>query len=66
MVRAMRGQKVADRKTTEERMDMMGLKETVDGLATVSGVRWYGYVLRWDDESVLRVTLKLKVSGRRK
>ena len=39
MVRAMCGQKVVDRKTTEEQMDMLGLKETIDRLATVNGVR---------------------------
>ena len=41
MVRAMCGQKVVDRKTTEEQMDMLGLKETTERLATVNGVRWY-------------------------
>ena len=30
MVRAMCGQKVVDRKTTEEQMDMLGLEETID------------------------------------
>ena len=39
-------QKVVDRKTTEKQMDMLGLKETIDQLATVNGVRWYGHVLR--------------------
>ena len=43
MVRAMCGQKVVDRKTTEEQMDMLGLKETIDRLATPNGVRWYGH-----------------------
>ena len=66
MVRAMCGQKVADRKTTEEQMDMLGLKETIDRLATANGVRWYGHVLRRDDDSVLRVALNLEVSGKRK
>ena len=28
------GLKVVDRKTTEEQMDMLRLKETIDGLAT--------------------------------
>ena len=47
---------------------MLGLKETVDGLATacVSGVRWYGHVLRKDDDSVMRVALDFEVSGNRK
>ena len=53
MVRAMCGQKIVDRKTTEEQMDMLGLKETIDRLATANGVRWYGHVLRRDDDSVL-------------
>ena len=61
MVRAMCGQKVVDRKT-----DMLGLKETIDRLATANEVRWYGHVLRRDDDSVLRVALNLEVSGKRK
>ena len=32
------GQKVVDRKTTEEQMDMSGLKEAIDRLATANGV----------------------------
>ena len=66
MVRAMCGQKVVDRKTTEEQMGMLELKETIDQLATGNQVRWYGYVLRRDDDSVLRVALNLEVSGKRK
>ena len=66
MVRAMCGQKVVDRKTTKEQMDMLGLKETIDRLATANGVGWYGHVLRRDDDSVLRVALNLEVSGKRK
>ena len=37
MVRAMCGQKVVDRKTTDEQMDMLELKETMEGLATTNG-----------------------------
>ena len=66
MVRAMCGPKVVERKTTEEQMDMLGLKETIDRLATANGVRWYGHVLRRDDDSVLRVALDLEVSGKKK
>ena len=39
MVRAICDQKVVHRKTTEEQMDMLGLKETIDWLATANGVR---------------------------
>ena len=42
------------------------LCETTEWLATANGVRWYGYVLRRDDDSVLRVALNLEVSGKRK
>ena len=66
MVGAMCGQKVVDRKTTEEQMDLLGLKETIDQLATANGVRWYGHVLRRDDNSVLRAALNLEVTGKRK
>ena len=66
MVRAMCGEKVVDRNTTEEQMDMLGLKETIDRSATANGVRWYGHVLRRDDDSVLRIALDLEVSGKRK
>ena len=66
MVRAMCGQKVVDRKMTKEQMEMLGLKETIDWLATANGVRWYGHVLRRDDDIVLRVALNLEVSGKRK
>ena len=66
MVRAMCGQKVVDRKTTEEQMDMLGLKETIGRFATANGVRWYGHVLRRDDDSVLRIALNLEVRSKRK
>ena len=66
MVRAKCGQKVVDRKTTEKQMDMLGLKGSINRLATANGVRWYGQVLRRDDDSVLRVALNLEVSGKRK
>ena len=40
MVRAMCGQKVVHRKTTEEQIDLLKLKETIDRLKTANGVRW--------------------------
>ena len=45
---------------------MLGLKKTIDRLAAANGVRWYGHVLRTDDDSVLRVALNLEMSGKRK
>ena len=38
MVRAMCGQKVVYKKKTEEQMHMLGLKETIDWLATANGL----------------------------
>ena len=41
-------QKVVDKKTTEQQMDMLGLKETINHLAKkieLDGVRWYKHVL---------------------
>ena len=66
MVRAMCGQKVVDRRTTEKQMNMLGLKETIGRLAKANGVRWYELVLRRNDDSVLRVALNLEVTGKRK
>ena len=66
MVRATCCQKVVDKKSTEEQMDMLGLRETIDRLATANGVSWYGHVLRWVDDSVLRVALDFEENGKRK
>ena len=66
MVRAMCGQKVVDRKMTEEQMYKLGLRETIHQLATANEARWYGHALRRDDNSVLRVALDLEICGKRK
>ena len=52
------GRRLKNRRTVE-------LKETIDRLASANGVRWYGHVLRRDDDSVLRVAPNLEVSGKR-
>ena len=53
IVGAICGQKVVDTKTIAEQMDMLELRKTIDQLATANGVRWYGHVLRRDDDSFL-------------
>ena len=58
--------KAVDRKTAEEQLDMLGVKETADGLATENGVGLHRHVLRRDDDCALRVALDLKVSGMKK
>ena len=47
-------------------MEIWGLKETVDGLSTANGARWYGRVLKRDVDGALRVALDYEVSGKRK
>ena len=45
---------------------MLALNETMDQLAIVNSVRWYGHVLRRDDGYVLRSALGFEVEGQRK
>ena len=63
--RAMSGAKLMEKKRTEDLMEMLGLKETVQ-MAKANGVRWYGHVLRRDDGYVLRKALGFEVRGKRK
>ena len=46
-------------------MSLLGLVDTLDGLARVSGLRWYGHVLRRDNGDVLRKTLDFEMVERR-
>ena len=66
MVRSMCGVKLVDRKNTEELMKMLGLKETLDKMAKANGVRWYGHVVRRDDESILKKAMMFEVNGPQK
>ena len=61
--RAMSGAKLMEKKRTEDLMEMLGLKETVQ-MAKANGVRWYGHVLRRDDGYVLRKALEFEVRGK--
>ena len=65
-MKAMCNQNVFDKKTKEEQMDMLELRETVDGQAKANIVRQHRHVPRRDHNSVLRVALNFEVSGRRK
>ena len=46
-------------------MSLLRLKDTLDGLARASGVRWYGHVLRKENGDVLRRALDFEVAGKR-
>ena len=58
--------KIVDKKTTEEQMDMLNLKQKIDRLVKANGVRWYEHRLRSDNNSVLKVALDLEANGKRK
>ena len=65
MIRAMCDVKLLDRKNSEELMDMLGIKESLDIMAKASIMRWYGHVLRKEDENVIVKALKFEESGSR-
>ena len=65
-VRSMCGVKLADRKKMEDRMEMLGLKETLDRMAKANGVRWYRHVMRRDDDNILKKAMMMEVNGKRK
>ena len=66
MVRLMCGVKLVDNKNSEKVMELLGIKETLDKIAKAIGVRWYGHVVRRDDDNVLKSALMLEVKGQRK
>ena len=66
VVRSMSGVKLVNRKNAEELMEMLGLKKTLDGMAKANGVRWYGHVIRREDDNILKKTMMMEVNGQRK
>ena len=66
MVRAMCGVQLKDRKTSRDLMFILALNETIDQLAIVSSVHWYGHVLKREGGHVLWRALDFKVEGQRK
>ena len=65
MMRAMCGVKMIEKKRNQELTSLLGLKDPLDGLARVTGVQWYGHVLRRNNSDVLRKALDFEVAGRR-
>ena len=65
MMRAMCEVKIIEKRRSQGLMSLLGLKDTLDGLARASGIRWYGHVLRMDNDDVLRRALDFEVAGRR-
>ena len=58
MVRAMCGAKLMEKKRTQDLMEMLGLKETAVQMAKANGVRWYGHVLRREEDLNVITALK--------
>ena len=50
--------KAIDRRNSEELMDMLDIKESLDRMAIASSMRRYGHVLRKEDENVIVNALK--------
>ena len=46
IMRAICGVEIIDKRRSQELVSLLGLKDTLDGLARASEVRWYGHVLR--------------------
>ena len=63
-MRAISGVKMIE-KRSQELMSLLGLKDTLNGLARACGVRWYGHVLRRDNSDALRRALDFEVAGKR-
>ena len=63
MARSMCEVKLVDRKNTGELMEMLGLNKT---LAKANEVRWYGHVIRREDDNILKKTMMMEVNGQRK
>ena len=62
MIRAMCGDKLIIR-SSQELMYLLHIEETLDRLAKAKVMRWYGHVLRKDNDNVLRA-LNFQMVGR--
>ena len=47
-------------------MEMLDLKKTLDRMAKANGVRWYRYVIRREDDNILKKAMMMEVNGQRK
>ena len=59
------GVKLFEERRIQELKDLLGVEEILDGLAWASEVRWYGRVLRRDDDDVSRLALDFEVVERK-
>ena len=47
-------------------MEMLGLKKTLDRMAKANEVRWYGHVIRRDDDNIMKKAMIMEVHGKRR
>ena len=45
-------------------MEMLGLKQTLDRTAKANGVRWYGHVIRRDDNNIMKKAMMLELKAK--
>ena len=60
MIKAVCGIKFNDKRMQEE-LSLLDMKDTLDGLARASRVRWYGHVLRMYNDQILPRALDFEV-----
>ena len=58
--------KLMGKKSTKDLMQMLDFGKTIYQLARANSVRWYGHVLRKDENNILRWVLDFGVKGTRK
>ena len=65
MMKAMYGVKIIEKRRSQELMSLLGLQDTLNGLARASGVQWYRHVMRRNNGDVLSRALDFEVVGKR-
>ena len=55
-----------NRKNTNKLMDRLELDETMNKIAKANGVRWYGHVLRRENDDVSQKALEFKLDGKKR
>ena len=65
MMRAVYEVRLIEKRRNQELISLLSLKDTLDGLAWGSEVRWYGHVLRRENCDVLRRAWNFEAARRR-
>ena len=57
--------RLIEKRRSQVLISSLSLKDTLDGLARASEMRWNGHVLRRDNDEVLRSALDFEAVGKR-